>query len=202
MVSISTDGAVVNEVLYMFTEWRDGADEAISVAIENDDPAMFSQLLKNLDTKEEMVASFKTGVMKAVMGGREAILSTLTLHQVNNEVVSDTGAALLHLAGTPAAARILIAQGANPNLRDLKLMTPLHTAVQRRQAGVVEELIKSGADVNAVCDKGFTPLHIAAMQEDIDSIRALTGVQTIDVNARDLNFATPLHYAAMKGCNS
>lgn len=199
MDSINTTGAPVSEILYMFTEWRYGINAAITLAVDNDDPATFSRLLMNLDTEYERNASFKTGVMKAIMDGRDTIMSVLRLHNVNKVVVPETGATLLHLAGTPSAARTLLAQGANPNSRDQALMTPVHTAAMRRQADVVEELIKFGADANVVNARGYTPLHIAATQEDLASIRALTGVRTIDVNARDPNFATPLHYVALKG---
>lgn len=40
--------------------------------------------------------------------------------------------------------------------------TPLHVACYNGQDVVVNELIDSGANVNQMNEKGFTPLHFAA----------------------------------------
>ena len=45
---------------------------------------------------------------------------------------------------------------------DAKKQTPLHISAAQGNDGVVELLLVEGADVNAVDEKGLTPLHCAA----------------------------------------
>jgi uncharacterized protein len=80
----------------------------------------------------------------------------------------------LHLAaffGHEAAARLLIAGGADVNARSrserfARSNTPLHAAAANRQTAVAELLVTHGADVNARDGSGFTPLGLAASNKN------------------------------------
>lgn len=50
---------------------------------------------------------------------------------------------------------------------------PLHLAVQRDDAAIIELLLKAGADVNARGAKGWTPLHYAGAVDSKDACLAL-----------------------------
>ena len=74
----------------------------------------------------------------------------------------------------------------------------LDWAVSKGHKDVVELLITEGADVNAKCDIGWTPLHLAA-QEGHKEIAELLIAKGVDVNAKTVGEWTPMHSAASKG---
>jgi len=80
--------------------------------------------------------------------------------------------------------RELLAKGANPNLRDDDMRTPLHQAVLGNSVGLLGLLIESGADLDAKDAHGFTPLHFAAQEYLPEMARVLVG-KGADVNACD-----------------
>jgi ankyrin repeat protein len=80
--------------------------------------------------------------------------------------------------------RELLAKGANPNVCDDDMRTPLHQAVLGNSVGLIGLLIEAGADVNAKDAHGFTPLHFAAQEYMPEIARILVG-KGADVNACD-----------------
>jgi ankyrin repeat protein len=77
-----------------------------------------------------------------------------------------------------------LAKGANPNVRDDDLRTPLHQAVLGNSVGLVGLLIEAGAELDAKDAHGFTPLHFAAQEFLPEIARILVG-KGADANARD-----------------
>jgi ankyrin repeat protein len=88
--------------------------------------------------------------------------------------------------------RELVAQGADPNVRDDDLRTPLHQAVLGSSLGLVGLLIESGADLDAKDSQGFTPLHFAA-QEYLPEIAQVLVGRGADPNAIDEDGNSVLH---------
>jgi ankyrin repeat protein len=80
--------------------------------------------------------------------------------------------------------RELLAKGANPNVPDDDLRTPLHQAVLGNSVGLVGLLLEAGAVVDAKDAHGFTPLHFAAQEFLPEIARILVG-KGADVNACD-----------------
>ncbi len=56
---------------------------------------------------------------------------------------------------------LLLAQGADVNIKNLKGQTPLHSAVRVGDANIVKLLISKGANINAVNKRNRTPLDLA-----------------------------------------
>lgn len=71
----------------------------------------------------------------------------------------------------------LLEQGANPNLKNAEGQTAFFAFCMRQvnkwNLGVMEALIKSGADVNATDKEGFTPLMVVSNREGLGPVELL-----------------------------
>jgi ankyrin repeat protein len=63
------------------------------------------------------------------------------------------------------AVKVLLAAGANPNVKAPDGSTPLHQAVQARKVAVIRELVAAGAKLDAVNKDNLTPLLLAEKPE-------------------------------------
>lgn len=98
-----------------------------------------------------------------------------------------------------AIARQLIARGADVNARTRAGVTALIEAVRLRNLPMVELLLRSGADANAVDSTGnVTPLHIAAGRGLTNLVATLLNAKAAP-NATDARGETPLGYALREG---
>jgi ankyrin repeat protein len=104
------------------------------------------------------------------------------------------------LYGDLEAVRLLLANGANPNLRNEAGATALMWAVADTEK--VRLLLEHGADVNARSDDGRTPLLIAAGQFGSGSIVKLLldrGASLLAKSPANVGYSTPLSEAAFIG---
>jgi ankyrin repeat protein len=117
--------------------------------------------------------------------------------------------ALLSAAAEPAATRLLLQRGADPNVSDNKGGTPLMGAARRAEPEVVRLLLEQGAKADAALRDGtrMTSLYlVAGAQGDEDRAIEVTKLlldkdADIDVRAVDWNSTagwTPLLYAMKK----
>ncbi len=63
------------------------------------------------------------------------------------------------------AVKVLLAAGANPNVKSPDGSTPLHQAVTARQVPIIRELVAAGAKLDAVNKDNLTPLLLAEKPE-------------------------------------
>ena len=63
------------------------------------------------------------------------------------------------------AIKVLLAAGANPNVKGPDGSTPLHQAVTARQVPIIRELVGAGAKLDAVNKDNLTPLQLAEKPE-------------------------------------
>lgn len=82
----------------------------------------------------------------------------------------------------------------DPNARGASDRSLLFTAVLREDRPLAQRLLDAGANGDLTDDAGVTPLMVAAMHGDLESVRALIGHVT-DVAARDRAGHTALYYA-------
>jgi len=86
--------------------------------------------------------------------------------------------------GNADAVRMLIARGADVNAKEpSEHQTALMWAAAERHPNVVRALIDAGADLQAHTRKGFTALHFAAREGDLETTRLLLGAG-VNVNIR------------------
>ena len=83
----------------------------------------------------------------------------------------------LHLAcksGVPELVQILFLQQADPTVRKIHNITPLHIVARDGFRGVAEILLKSKQiEINCINDKSETPLHLAAKKNQVEMIKFL-----------------------------
>ncbi len=105
----------------------------------------------------------------------------------------------LHLAGEHDRldlADLLVKQGrAYLEAQDVLGYRPLHSAV--RSPKLVAMLMAFGADIGAVTHTGMTPLHLAVIENQIDTVRILVKAGAKVATPHDSYGHTPLDYAAM-----
>jgi ankyrin repeat protein len=96
--------------------------------------------------------------------------------------------------GNVQLVKVLLANGADVDIKDRNGRAPIHSAAWEGHWGPVQVFIGAGADVNAA-DKGmYTPLHIAAERGHDRMVRLLLS-RGADANARNYEGNTPLALA-------
>jgi ankyrin repeat protein len=151
--------------------------------------------------------------------GQVKVVALLLSHGASAKAADRDGVTPLHLAahgGSAAALRLLLAAGANPKAKTTRRRdfprteerlygldapageTPLHLAAGRETPDLAEELVRRGADVNAIDGSMSTPLHLAVNQNR-PRVAELLLAHGARPNARDRNGWTPLHEAASQG---
>jgi ankyrin repeat protein len=94
--------------------------------------------------------------------------------------------------------KMLLANGADPNVVGDNEYTPLYTSVRAGNLAVSVELLRGGADPNIVGKAGYTMLHFAARTGNIQVLGALLE-SGANVRAAAANGYTSLHLAAFRG---
>ena len=77
----------------------------------------------------------------------------------------------------------------------------LHAAAARGRADIVQSLLKAGAQVDVLDNKGKSALHYAAGHDHDDVLRVLVS-KGADVLRKDMTGTTPLNVAIAQGAKS
>lgn len=111
-------------------------------------------------------------------------------------------------AGDEATVLQMVTRGVvDVNSSDENHLTALHYAAMYSRPGMITLLIENGADPNAYDMKGgFTPVHWIVINSNpgmSDVTRTGECLEALvkggcDINSKDFNQATPLHFAARK----
>ena len=131
--------------------------------------------------------------------GSVAAMQALIDFGMEATVRAGSGLTPLHNVRWPQAAEFLLANGADPRLRDASGNTPLHRGFRWTSLDsetvleLVALLVNAGGNVNARNENGRTPMHDASNS----ALNALLA-HGADINAQDEDGNTRLHLAS--GC--
>jgi cytohesin len=163
---------------------------ALYAAAEHADPAMTKKLLAAGGDPNVALMSGETPLMVAASRGNVETVRALLSGGANPNAKTAVGEATTSNNGGGGGSKYG-AQEANGGGH-----TALMYALSQRQAAVVDELVKRGADVNLGSQSGFTPLMFAAQQNDVDSASLLLKAGAKPNEAQPKTGMTPLMIAS------
>ena len=126
----------------------------------------------------------------------------LQIGHADPDIKEEDGWTALHSAairGREALVKLLVANGANVNMKNDKSNTPLNMAVNKSYVSVVRLLLQWGRANTEVKDgAGCTPMHSASAVGNAE-ITSLLLDSRANVNAEDNDKWAPLHFASSSG---
>ncbi|KAH6697300.1 ankyrin repeat-containing domain protein [Plectosphaerella plurivora] len=135
-------------------------------------------------------------------GGALPTLRVLLKSGARLDIPGPLGIHPLYLAtalGNLAVVKLLLESGTNPTTGTTEGSTPLHIALAAELGpDIIEELVKAGADVNAVNQSGITPLHNATLT-GLDDVLQIFLQQRPDLSITDPEGNNLLHCAVSSG---
>ena len=138
----------------------------------------------------------------ALYGKKEVVLSLIKL-SCDITLKGSLGRSLLHQAcrgGNVSLVQSLICdQNADITARDDENNTPLHVAALYGKKEVMLSLIKLGCDVTLKGSLGRSLLHQACRGGNVSLVQSLIHDHNADITARDDEYNTPFHVAALNG---
>jgi ankyrin repeat protein len=155
----------------------------------------------------------RTSLHWAALKGRVEVARFLLDHGANANMASDTGSTALHMVSEGeydsqeqgvSTARLLLERGVDVNAQEKDGWTSLHYAAFKGRVEVAQLLLDHGAKANMETDEGESVLHIVSqgeydLKEQGVGIARLSLERGVDVNAREKDGWTSLHWAAFKG---
>lgn len=164
---------VIDNINYQDAEGK----TALMVAAVTGDNELLKQLLRS-DCQVDLT-NHRGGTALMYAAARNQLPSTQSLinHHANINLRAENGWTALTLAaakGNHEIVHYLLRHGANPNIPDVYGWTALMRAIQHGRSRVISHLISSDRlEIDRINNKGQSALHIAALENDCDTIKLL-----------------------------
>ena len=147
--------------------------------------------------KQQFIMDLNSGICT---DDAEEMKMLLNAEDFNPEMTNLIGRTALSCVKIPTVAEILLASGkVQVDSRSRDGRTPLSYAAENGNNGLVEVLLKHGANVNSQEKTGRTPLFHAAICGTVDVIQSLLVVPGLDGGVRDGWGRTAFGYALSNG---
>ena len=139
-------------------------------------------------------------ICAAESGHTGAIRALLERGANVNSIYSGRGTPLvvaIQIAASPKIIKMLLENGADPNIPGAYGSSPLHMAAKHSddETEIARDLLEYGADVDARGEKGRTPLQMAAESDNINHLQLFLD-RGADIDAQSDDGATALCTAA------
>ena len=174
----------------------------ISAAHENQ-PAFIQKLLQT--DKVDINARDESGMSALFYCIKNGDLESIDLLISKKALIEYGDMSALHIAAeneNPEILKHIIAnQGIDLDRKDSEGKTALHLCANS-SSNLVDNakiLIENGANVNAVDNMGSTPLHYAVGNENVDMVKFLISIPSIDTKIVDKSGWTPARIAELQG---
>ena len=168
-------------------------------------PLLIFILERNVDAINKLIKAGANLLQKNNKG--QIILDTLKEMKADKDILELTKKAtefvmyqkVVHLVKIGASVETL--KNLNVNARDRWEAPPLFTFVMEGDVEAINKLIKAGADINLISQKGHTVLHKIAAEDskltDEKTIRSLIRMNKLNLHTMDSLGYTPLHTATL-----
>lgn len=138
-------------------------------------------------------------IIAAENGDEEKVVECISLGaDVNHKGPNSMALHCAAFNGFENIVKLLLENGADPNIPDNQSFYPLQLAVSKKEFSICEFLLANNADIKVVTDKGGSLLHLAAAIDFLD-IFDLKGIEEIDLEHKDAFGRTALNTAASLG---
>jgi len=144
------------------------------ITIGNNDVQTFDGLLNRITSLQNKDGYTELLLSAAINGKAKIFEHLLELGGDINAKTDENGETLMHLAAnSKEILTLLISKGLSVDVKSVTGKTPLHLS---QRANAISFLIDNGADINALDENGWSPLHWAALDGDLEAVEALLGV--------------------------
>lgn len=157
-------------------------------------------LLANNATVDSISNDGATALSYAARENHYAVAQLLLEHNATVDLATKNGWTPLSYAadaGHTCMVQLLVDHNAAIGSRTRSGLTPLHAA-SRGHEGATQLLLERGADLNAVCNQGRTPLSYAAEGGHVAILKLLLGAFA-DPKVTDNSGRSPLYYTVQAG---
>ncbi|XP_067650360.1 ankyrin repeat domain-containing protein 50-like [Haliotis asinina] len=145
----------------------------------------------------------ETPLMKAASEGHIDVFVFIVTSRADVHLLDDDGDNILHHASIGGHANIVqfivSHKLVDINSRGKDGMTPLMRVAYYGHKKVFYLFMREGGETKLVDDRGYNILHLAALSGQVEMVKIILSLTTVDINSRTHTGQTPLMTAAYEG---